>query len=231
MTSFVLNKDKLPLSPCGDATARKLLDSGKAIVHKLYPFTIRLKEQKDSIDKSDFKLKIDYGSKHTGLAILNKNKVLWLAQIHHKTNIKSNMDSRRALRRGRRTRHTRYRQARFNNRRRPEGWLPPSLQSRVDNILHWVDRLRKLCPITSISYENIKFDTQLMQNPEISGIEYQQGELQGYEVREYLLEKWGRKCAYCGAENIPLEIEHIIPRSRGGSNRVSNLSLACNTCN
>ena len=56
---------------------------------------------------------------------------------------------------------------------------------------------------------------QLMANPEISGIEYQQGELQGYEVREYLLEKFGRKCAYCGAENVPLEVEHIIPKSRG----------------
>jgi len=79
--------------------------------------------------------------------------------------------------------------------------------------------------------ELVKFDTQVMQNPEISGVEYQQGELMGYEVREYLLEKWGRKCAYCGATNMPLEIEHIIPKSRGGSNRASNLTLACNACN
>ncbi|KKG10174.1 hypothetical protein EO92_08965 [Methanosarcina sp. 2.H.A.1B.4] len=70
-----------------------------------------------------------------------------------------------------------------------------------------------------------------MQNPEISGVEYQQGELQGYEVREYLLEKWGRKCAYCGAENVPLEIEHITPKARHGTSRVSNLTLACRTCN
>jgi hypothetical protein len=77
----------------------------------------------------------------------------------------------------------------------------------------------------------VKFDTQLMENPEISGIEYQQGELQGYEVREYLLEKWGRWCAYCKAKNVPLEIEHITPKSRSGSNRVSNLTLACHPCN
>ena len=70
-----------------------------------------------------------------------------------------------------------------------------------------------------------------MQNPEISGVEYQQGELQGYELREYLLEKWGRKCAYCGKKDIPLEIEHIIPKSRGGTDRVSNLTIACNKCN
>jgi len=76
-----------------------------------------------------------------------------------------------------------------------------------------------------------RFDTQAMQNPEISGVEYQQGELQGYEVREYLLEKWGRKCAYCGAEHAPLTIDHIHPKSRGGSDRVSNLTLACFPCN
>lgn len=59
------------------------------------------------------------------------------------------------------------------------------------------------CPITAISQESVCFDPQLMANPEISGVEYQQGELQGYEVREYLLEKWGRKCAYCGAVGVP----------------------------
>jgi len=69
------------------------------------------------------------------------------------------------------------------------------------------------------------------QNPEISGIEYQQGELFGYEVREYLLEKFGRKCAYCQKDNVPLQIEHIVPQSRGGSSRVSNLTIACEKCN
>ncbi len=135
------------------------------------------------------------------------------------------------MRRTRRNRNTRYRKPKFNNRGRKEGWLPPSLQSRVDNIKNWVIKLQRLCSLTHISYENVKFDTQLMQNPEISGIEYQQGELQGYEIREYLLEKWDRKCAYCGAENISLEIEHIIPKSRGGTSRISNLTLACHACN
>jgi hypothetical protein len=79
--------------------------------------------------------------------------------------------------------------------------------------------------------ETVKFDTQKMQNPEIDGVEYQQGELQGYEVREYLLEKWGRQCAYCDARDVPLQVEHIHPRSRSGSNRVSNLTLACGPCN
>jgi hypothetical protein len=77
----------------------------------------------------------------------------------------------------------------------------------------------------------VRFDTQLMQDAEISGVEYQQGQLAGYEVREYLLEKWGRKCAYCGKTDVPLQIEHLIPKVRGGSDRVSNLTLACEPCN
>lgn len=95
----------------------------------------------------------------------------------------------------------------------------------------WVQRIKKLCCLTALSQELARFDTQALVKPEISGTEYQRGELAGYEVREYLLQKWGRSCAYCGAENTPLEIEHIQPKSKGGSDRVSNLTLACHDCN
>ena len=95
----------------------------------------------------------------------------------------------------------------------------------------WVERLSRLCHITALSQELVRFDTQLMQNAEIAGVAYQQGELAGYEVREYLLEKWNRTCAYCGEKDVPLEVEHIIPTARGGSDRVSNLTLACVPCN
>ena len=125
----------------------------------------------------------------------------------------------------------RYRAARFNNRKRREKWLPPSIQHRVDTIINWVKRFQKISSIKEIYFERTKFDTQKMQNPEISGIEYQHGELSGYEVKEYLLEKWGHKCAYCGAKDVPLEVEHIVPKARGGSNRVSNLTISCHKCN
>jgi hypothetical protein len=105
--------------------------------------------------------------------------------------IRDALTTRRQVRRSRRNRKTRYRAARFNNRRKPKGWLAPSLMSRVENILTWVRRLSKLCPITAISQELVRFDTQKMHNAEISGVEYQQGELAGYEVREYLLSKFG----------------------------------------
>ena len=181
-------------------------------------------------------MKIDPGSKTTGITLVadfkRGKRVIWAAELTHRgQQIKDKLEKRRQLWRGRRGRKTRYRPARFDNRRRDKGWLPSSLMSRVHNIDTWTKRLRRFVPITSISLELVRFDTQLMQNPEISGVEYQQGELHGYEVREYLLEKWGHKCAYCGAINVPLEIEHMTPKSRGGSNRVSNLTLACHDCN
>ncbi|TAG94163.1 MAG: HNH endonuclease, partial [Oscillatoriales cyanobacterium] len=107
----------------------------------------------------------------------------------------------------------------------------PSLQHRVETTLTWVNKLRKLAPIGLIIQELVRFDLQQLENPEISGVEYQQGELQGYEVREYLLNKWNRKCAYCDAENLALQVEHIHPKAKGGTNRISNLCLACQACN
>ena len=214
------------------ARAKELLDKSKAAVFRRYPFTIVLKRAVVNPVVPPCRLKIDPGSQTTGLAILQENRLLWGADLSHRGRaIQDALLSRRQLRRGRRSRKTRYRKPRFLNRTRPEGWLPPSLDSRIANVLTWVRRLRKVCPIAAISQELVKFDTQKLQNPEVQGVEYQQGELFGYEVRQYLLEKWGRKCAYCSAENTPLEVEHIVPKSQLGSNRVSNLTLACHSCN
>jgi len=227
---FVLDENKTPLDPCHPARARILLKSGRAAVWRIAPFTIILKAGQAAVAATGARLKIDYGSRHTGLAILIGNKAVWLGVLDHRADIKKNLDARRAHRRFRRGR-LRYRKPRFLNRARHAGWLPPSLQSRVDNIAAIVRKVSGVCRIKAISYENVKFDAQLLMNPEISGVEYQQGELQGYEVREYLLEKFGRKCCYCHADNVPLEIEHINPKSRSGSDRVSNLAVACHVCN
>ncbi len=232
MRVFVLNKNRQPLDPCKPARARILLSTGKAKVYRRYPFTIILVEEIKAPITHNHHLKIDPGAKTTGLAILQDHRVIWGAELTHRGfQIRDSLTSRRQLRRSRRNRKTRYRKPRFLNRKRPEGWLPPSLMSRVHHIITWVKKLIRFCPITGISQELVRFDTQLMQNPEISGTEYQQGELAGYQVREYLLEKWNRKCAYCGATDTQLEIEHIKPKSKGGSNRVSNLTIACHECN
>ncbi|MTI31425.1 RNA-guided endonuclease IscB [Xanthovirga aplysinae] len=232
---FVLSNAKKPLMPCNPARARRLLKRGKAKVFRRIPFTILLTERKNG-ETQKLELKFDPGSKTTGIAIVSHgkqiSKCIWAANLEHRGNsVRNALESKRASRRSRRGRKTRYRKPRFLNRIRPKGWLAPSLMSRVNNVNTWRNRIQSWCPVTSLTMELVKFDTQKMQNAEISGVEYQQGELSGYEVREYLLEKFGRKCVYCDAKDIPLEIEHVIPKSKGGSDRVSNLTIACNKCN
>jgi 5-methylcytosine-specific restriction endonuclease McrA len=236
MKVFVLDKRGNPLMPCHPARARQLLAQGRAVVHRQAPFTIRLKDRVGGAVQP-VRLKVDPGSRVTGFALVREQKeqdqaeVLHLAELHHKPGIRQKMVKRRAYRRRRRSARLRYRAPRFQNRRREEGWLPPSLRSRVEQVATWVRRYGQLVPLAAISLEWVRFDTHKLVNPEVSGVAYQQGTLHGYEVREYLLEKWGRRCAYCGAEEVPLQIEHIVPKVRGGSDRVSNLTLACGPCN
>ncbi len=231
---FVLDTTKQPLNPVHPGRARWLLKYRKAAVFKRYPFTIILLGAVESPQVQPLRIKLDPGSKTTGIAIVDdqSGQVLFATELAHRgQQIKRALDTRRAVRHHRRARLTRYRRPRFDNRRRPKGWLAPSLMSRVYNTLTWVNRLRRLCPIAAISMELVRFDPQAMEHPEIEGCQYQQGTLAGYELREYLLDKWARTCAYCGKQNIPLQIEHIIPRAKGGTDRVSNLTLACEKCN
>jgi 5-methylcytosine-specific restriction endonuclease McrA len=228
---LVIDTNLKPLTPCTPCIARKLLKARKAAIYRQYPFTIVLKKAVTA-SPEPIVLKLDPGSKVTGIALVQGEKVVFGAELTHRgQTIKADLDSRRGVRRGRRNRHCRYRQARFLNRVRLKGWLAPSLAHRVETTLTWVKRFTKLAPIGSIVQELVRFDLQQHENPEISGIEYTQGTLAGFEVREYLLNKWDRKCTYCSVENVPLQIEHIHPKAKGGSNRISNLCLACEKCN
>ncbi len=235
---FVLDAEQRPLAPCHPARARRLLAAGKVVVWKRYPFTIRLRRALPSATPEPLRLKVDPGSQTTGLALVRAvnntlGQVVWAAEVTHRSQqVKDRLAQRRTCRRSRRQRHTRYRPARFQNRRRQEGWLPPSLESHIQNILTWITRLQRSAPIGAISQELVRFDLQALEHPEISGVEYQQGTLAGYEVRQYLLEKFHHTCVYCGATGVPLEVEHVIPRSRPGtSNRIGNLTIACHPCN
>ncbi|MDF5719705.1 MAG: RNA-guided endonuclease IscB [Rhizonema sp. PD37] len=243
--ALVIDTKKRPQNPIHPAQARQLLRNKKAVIFRKFPFTIILVESKPDAVVEPLRIKIDPGSRTTGIAVVNdaSGEVVWAAELQHRGfAIRDSLTSRRQLRRTRRNRKTRYRQPpkhewfRKGNKQpcpqqRRDGWLAPSLMSRVHNIETWVKRLCKFAPITAISQELVRFDTQLMQNPKIQGKEYQQGTLAGYETREYLLEKWGRQCAYCGLKEIPLQIEHIHPRAKGGSNRLANLTLSCENCN
>ena len=232
---FVLDRSGKPLDPVHPGYARLLLKQGKAAVYRRYPFTLILKEVIEQPHVHPLRLKLDPGSRITGIALVNdaSGEVVFAAELSHRGHaITDALASRRAVRRSRRHRTTRYRKARWANRQnKQKGWLPPSLESRITNVLTWVRRLCRYAPIEAISQELVRFDMHLMENPEVKGVEYQQGTLQGYEVREYLLEKWNRHCAYCGKTDVPLQIEHIHPRANGGTNRVSNLTLACEKCN
>ncbi|BAY83345.1 HNH endonuclease [Calothrix parasitica NIES-267] len=229
---FLIDTNKQPLNLVTPKQARRLLEKGKAAVFRQYPFILILKTAIDNPTIRPLTLKLDPGSKVTGIVILSGENVIWCAELEHRGyQIKDALFSRRQLRSSRRNRKNWYRKPRFNNRTRSEDWLPPSLEHRILTTQTWVKRLMRYAPITELCIEKVKFDMQQMENPEVSAIEYQQGELQGYQVREYLLEKWSRECTYCGKKDVPLQIEHIYPKSKGGSNRVSNLCLACEKCN
>lgn len=233
---FVFSNTLKPLMPCRPARAQDLLAYGRAAVYRLQPFTIVLKDRAAG-DVQPVEFKVDPGSKVTGLALVAEfekrgRTVVWAANLAHRGHrVKASMTDRAMFRRGRRGRKTRYRAARFENRTRPTNWLAPSLQSRVLNVKSWYSRLLSRASISVAQVETSSFDTQLMENADISGVEYQQGELQGYEVRQYVLERGGHTCSYCDAKDVALNLDHVLPRSRGGSNRVSNLVPACKPCN
>lgn len=230
---FVLNPDQSPLMPCTPKRARKMLEAGKAAVFRRYPFSIILKAESPTVSQP-LALKLDPGSKTTGLALVMEGRTgrqcIWGAELEHRgLAIKLKLQARRALRSSRRSRKLRHRPARFLNRTRPAGWLPPSLMHRVLTTLSWAKRLDRFTPLDSFSMELVSFDTQKLMNPSIQSGEYQQGTLFGTEVRAYLRQKWEGKCAYCDRKGG--EVEHLIPRRRGGSDRISNLVLSCRSCN
>lgn len=154
---------------------------------------------------------IDSAFKTIGYSARTRTAELISGEVYLRTDIHDKLKEKQMYRRGR--------------------WFAPSMEHKIKTHLELVKKIKKLLPVTGIEIEVASFDAQKIQNPEISGIEYQQGELQGYEIREYLLEKFQRKCAYCEKIDIPLEIEHVIPSSRGGSDRVFNLTIACHKCN
>ncbi|GCC10903.1 CRISPR-associated endonuclease Cas9 [archaeon] len=225
----VINMHGKPLMPTRSRKARILLKQRKATVVQRTPFIIKLNYPVGG-NKQALTMGIDAGYSTIGFSTVTEKSELLSGELTMRKKISKLIEQRSNYRRTRRGKLW-HRKPRFNNRSKPEGWFAPSIQHKLETHLRLIDKLKNILPITEIIVEVASFDTHKLQNPEIKGVEYQQGELQGYEVREYLLEKWERKCAYCGKSNLPLEIEHIIPKSRGGTDRVSNLTLACHKCN
>ena len=193
MAVFVLDQRGQPLMPCGEKRARLLLQRGRARVHRVAPFVIRMVDRTvaDS-ELQPVRVKLDPGSKTTGIALVREaedgSTVLNLFELEHRgAALRDALKARAALRRGRRHRKTRYRAPRFLNRTRPAGWLAPSLRHRLETTLSWVDRLRRWAPVVGIAQERVRFDLQALDNPDLEGVEYQRGTLAGTEKRAYLL--------------------------------------------
>ena len=229
---LVIDRHKRPCNTISAAYARILLFSKQAVIHKRFPFTIRLRNDNAVLKDRNYTVKLDPGSRTTGVAITDdKELVVMLAEIEHRGHIiKRNLDKRRVIRRSRRNRKTRYREARFQNRTRPEGWLAPSVKSRADNVINFVKKYKKLLNVNKVMIENVSFDVaQMSSDNNLIGIDYQQGPLYDTNLREFIFSKTKGRCSYCGGKAE--EIDHIIPRAKGGTNSTYNLTPACRSCN
>lgn len=229
---YVVNKNGQPLMPTENhAKVRILLKSGKAKVINRCPFTIQLTYESTNYTQK-VTLGIDSGSKHIGISATTKDKVLFEADIELRNDIVNLISTRRELRRSRRNRKTRYRKPRFENRRRKDGWLAPSVQQKADSHLTIVAKVHKILPVSNIVVECASFDIQKIKNPSVGGTDYQQGEQLGFwNVREYVLFRDGHTCQCCKGKSKDkiLNVHHIESRKTGGD-APNNLITLCETC-
>lgn len=233
--------------PCHPARARELLSTGRAVVHRHVPCTIRLKDRTRADSEVDgVQLRIDPGSQGAGIALTDEKtetdkrgdavlvrRGLVTVELRHRgEQIRYSMRQRAGYRRRRRSANLRHRAPRSDNRTRPERWLAPSLRHRVDTTISLARRFCRYAPVTEVHVESVAFDTHSMSaGKQLKGAEYRNGTLAGTDARAFLLAIRGRVCADCGATGVPLNIDHVHPRSRGGSGTISNLVLACVPCN
>lgn len=231
MLVYVLNKHGKPLMPCRAAKARILLKQKKAKVVRREAFTIQLLYGSSGY-RQKVTLGIDAGSKHIGVSASTKKKELYAADVELRTDITDLLATRREMRRNRRGRKTRYRKARFSNRRKPKGWLAPSVLNRINAHISVVNIACRILPVTTIIVETASFDIQKINNPDIKGVEYQQGEQLGFwNVREYVLFRDDHTCQHCHGKSGDkiLNVHHLESRKIGGD-APNNLITLCETC-
>ena len=231
MFVYILNRHGQPLMPCHPRKARLLLKKGKAQVVKMVPFTLQLLYGSSGY-KQEISLGIDAGTQHIGVSATTEQHVLFEAEVQPRTDVQVLLATRRQLRRGRRSRKTRYRKARFLNRKKPEGWLPPSIEHKVEGHIKIIALVHELLPINKTAIEVAQFDVQMINHPEIEGVEYQQGPQLGFwNTREYVLARDGHQCQWCKGKTKDsiLNVHHIESRKTGGDSP-DNLITLCETC-
>jgi hypothetical protein len=223
--------------PCSEKRARLLLQRGRARVHRVLPFVIRLVDRKVVDSRlQPLRLKIDPGTKVTGLALVRDGQdgmsVLNLFDLRHRTcSISRELAVRRKMRRSRRGRKTRYRARRTQNRKSMLGRAPgPSSLHEVRTTLSWARRIRSWAPVAGLCIRAVGYDTNAVSGSSAAGMEYRQSRLAGFEVKEGLLEKWRRRCIYCDRKDRPLQVERIHLQEKYCMNRLPNLGIACALC-
>lgn len=232
---YVLHQDSSPLMPTSPAKARHLLRDNKAEMVSVEPFTIRLKFPSGK-HVQPMIVGIDPGASEAGFAAVGNGKVFYQGEVALRTDVRKRMNNRAMYRRNRRGRKCRYRAPRFRNRAasRRKGRLPPSVQSRSDTTIKIVKYIAGFLPVSAVIMEAANFDTQAMRaGHKLPNWAYQRGELYGQEnVKMYVRARDKYTCQYCG-EIMPkrLEVDHIIPRSRGGAFTPDNLVVSCHDCN
>ncbi|MBR5914688.1 MAG: HNH endonuclease [Selenomonadaceae bacterium] len=233
MLAYVINKHGKPLMPCKPQKAKKLLKQGRVKVIRREPFTIQFLYGASGYQQL-VTLGVDAGAKYIGLSASTEKKELYSAEVVLRTDITELISTRRELRRARRNHKTRYRKSRFLNRvkAKKKGWLAPSILNRINAHLKVVDNVCRILPVTKIIVETASFDIQKIKNPEISGVEYQQGEqLNFWNVREYVLFRDKHECQQChgkSKDNV-LNVHHLESRKTGGD-APNNLITLCETC-
>lgn len=217
--------------PCSPRTARKLLKEKKAKIVRMIPFTLQLLYGSSGY-KQEVSLGIDAGTQHIGVSATTEKTVLFEAEAKPRTDIQELLSARRQFRRARRSRKMRYRKARFQNRKRSEGWLAPSVKHKVDAHLKAIRLLHKILPLKRTTIEVAQFDIQKIQHPEIEGTDYQEGPQLGFwNTREYVLARDAHCCQWCkGKSKDPILTVHHIESRKTGGNRPDNLITLCETC-
>jgi hypothetical protein len=208
-----------------------LLKAGKAAVVRMVPFTIQLLYGSSGY-RQEVSLGVDAGTHHIGVSATTEKSVLFEAEVKPRTDVQELLATRKQLRRARRNRKTRYRQARFLNRKKRDRWLAPSVQHKVDAHLKAIRLVHKLLPIRRTTIEVAQFDLQKLKNPDIHGVEYQQGPQLGFwNVREYVLFRDDHTCQWCKgkSKDCVLNVHHIESRKTGGDSP-DNLVTLCERC-
>ena len=229
---YVLDRKGKPLMPtrrCGKV--RHLLGDGLAEVVSRTPFVIKLLYDSTGYVQN-VTLGVDAGTAHIGLSASEEKKEYLSAEVMLRTDVVERLSRRREARSTRRSRKTRYRKKRFNNRKRPEGWVAPSVEQKIVSHLNVMEKVNNILPISRTVIEVGQFDTQLLKNPDIGGTDYQNGEQSGFwNVREYVLFRDGHRCQCCHGKSGDriLNVHHIESRMTGG-NSPSNLVTLCETC-